>query len=247
MKKKNHSIKNKSKNQFKSKAFKKMILAVLILLLIIIIFAYFRNSHLKNNEEFITDFSELELYLQENPSFEIAVISGGCFWCVESDLEKLHGVQKAISGYTSNNSQDNIPTYQEVASGQTDFRESVLVVYDSNKISYENVVKYFFITHDASDSGGSFYDRGFQYTSAIYYQDKEQKEIIEKIIKEINEKKLFNSPIITSVEELKNFYVAEEYHQNYYKKNPNKYQLYRIGSGREKFVNDLQEKYQDLN
>ena len=179
--------------------------------------------------------------LKEHSSFKVGVFSGGCFWCVESDFEKLEGVVYAISGYTSNNSLDTQPTYNEVASGSTDFRESVLVVYDSSIVSYKELVVYFLSIHDATDVGGSFHDRGFQYSSAIYYQSNEEKEVVQEVIEQTQQ--LFENPIITSVEEFVNFYEAEEYHQDYYKKNPVKYSVYRRSSGREQFVNSLKEEF----
>lgn len=237
-------MKNKNKNESLNKRniFDKKLIITLILLVILMVIV----SICLINRDKKVDFEQLNLDLEQNSNLKTAVFSGGCFWCVESDLEKLNGVKQAISGYTSNNSLDSQPIYEEVASGETNFRESVLVVYDSSILTYEELVTYFFTIHDASDVEGSFYDRGFQYTSAIYYETNQEKRIIQNIIKELEEKKLFQTSIITSVEELQNFYTAEKYHQDYYKENPVRYNLYRTSSGREKFVKELQEKYSDI-
>lgn len=221
---------------------------ILIIVFILVLFGIFSMNFNKNEKlekEFLS-LEDLNITLENNESYKLAVVSGGCFWCVETDLEKLEGVIYAISGYTSNDSRDTQPIYNDVASGRTKFRESVLVVYDSQIVSYEEIIMYFFTIHDASDEGGSFYDRGFQYTSAIYYNSEDEKKIINDIITQVSEKNLHESKIITSVEEFVNFYPAEKYHQDYYLKNPIRYNVYRTSSGREKFVNELQEKAKEL-
>lgn len=202
------------------------------------------KSNSKNEQESI---SLLEFREEFNISDEnsIAIFSGGCFWCVEKDFEKVKGVIEAVSGYTSNSSQDQAPSYEEVASGSTDFRESVAVIYNSEEISYKELVEHFLVHHDPTDEGGSFYDRGFQYTSAIYYKDKTQREIAQDVISTFENEEIYSKPITTSVEPLINFYTAEKYHQNYYKKSPLQYRAYRFASGRDRHISSVKEELED--
>jgi peptide methionine sulfoxide reductase msrA/msrB len=184
-----------------------------------------------------------EFNVDENNS--IAVFSGGCFWCVEKDFETLYGVEQAISGYTSNNSQDQAPTYEEVASGTTNFRESVAVIYNNQTLSYKELITHFLLHHDPTDENGSFYDRGFQYTSAIYYQSESEREIAQETIAQFEKENIFSKPIVTSVEPLVNFYKAEKYHQNYYEKHPFQYKAYRYASGRDRFIESVQKEFDE--
>lgn len=170
------------------------------------------------------------LDVQSYEGFESAYFAGGCFWCVESDFEKLVGVEEAISGYMGGD-QEN-PTYKD----HGDHRESVRVVYDAEVVDYETLVQYFFRHHDPVDPGGSFYDRGFQYTSAIYPNNEGEEQTALRVIEEIDEEGVFDSEIVTAVESGKKFWRAEEYHQDYYLKNPTRYNGYRFASGRDKFI-----------
>jgi peptide methionine sulfoxide reductase msrA/msrB len=166
---------------------------------------------------------------------EIATLAGGCFWCIEAPFEKVDGVIKVISGYAGGTTQG--PTYSEVSSGNTDHRESVQVYYDPAVISYSEIISIFWKQFDPTDEGGSFYDRGFQYSSAIFYMNEEQKEIAERSKKELDMSGIFDDPIVTPVIEFTTFYPAEDYHQDFYKKDPNRYYSYREGSGRDEFIN----------
>ena len=163
-----------------------------------------------------------------------AYFAGGCFWCLESDFEKLDGVVEAVSGYSGG--QEDNPTYESVSAHTGNHRESVQVVYDPDKVSYAKLADFFFKHHDPSDAGGSFGDRGHSYTSAVYYETQEQKEIIDKIVNKLNDSDRFDSPVATSVEELTKFWPAEEYHQDYYIKNSLRYNGYRFASGRDQFI-----------
>ena len=165
---------------------------------------------------------------------EIATLAGGCFWCIEAPFEKVQGVVKVISGYAGGTKEN--PTYGEVSSGKTDYRESVQVYYDPLVISYAEILDIFWKQFDPTDEGGSFADRGFQYTSAIFYHNKDQKEIAELSKKELDKSGIFEEAIVTPIIELTTFYPAEEYHQDYYKKNPERYYNYRKGSGRDTFI-----------
>jgi peptide methionine sulfoxide reductase msrA/msrB len=171
---------------------------------------------------------------KNNKKLEEAYFAGGCFWCIESDFEKIPGVEEAISGYSGGHV-DN-PTYEQVSSGETGHRESVKVLYDPDKVNFKQLVERFWRMFDPTDLRGSFGDRGHQYTSAIFYTTEEQKEIAEESKKRLQESGRFDDPIVTPIEPLKNFYEAEEYHQDYYEKNKIRYKTYRFFSGRDSFI-----------
>ena len=169
--------------------------------------------------------------------YEKATFAGGCFWCSESDFEKHNGVVEVISGY-SGGVEEN-PSYEEVSSGYTGHRESIQVYYDPKKISYEKLLDVYWRHINPTDNDGQFSDRGKQYTTAIFYHNPNQKKLAEKSKKELENSGKFDKPIVTSIEKFKNFYPAEEYHQDYHEKNPLKYGFYRKASGRDKFVCNL--------
>lgn len=168
---------------------------------------------------------------------EIATFAGGCFWCVEANFEKHPGIISAVSGYAGG--EEESPTYKEVSAGTTGHRESVQITYDPDVISYEELLDIFWRTIDPTDEGGSFVDRGFQYTSAIFYHDDEQKRLAEESADKVRDR--FGS-VATEIIPYTTFYPAEEYHQDYYKKNPLKYKYYRSGSGRDDFIEENWEK-----
>ena len=166
--------------------------------------------------------------------FERAYFAGGCFWCVEADLEKLDGVAEVISGYTGGELAD--PTYKQVARGGTGHREAVEVIYDPEVVSYQELLSAFWRLHDPTDAEGSFVDRGFHYSSAIYVQNDTERALAEGAIEALNASGKFDAPITTEVLDAGPFYVAEEYHQDYYKKSATKYGFYRRLSGRDQFI-----------
>ncbi|EKO3441300.1 peptide-methionine (R)-S-oxide reductase MsrB [Vibrio fluvialis] len=168
---------------------------------------------------------------------EIATLAGGCFWCTESDLEKLDGVITVVSGYSGGNV-DN-PTYKQVSSGSTGHIESVQVTYDADKISYEQVLDHFFRHIDPTDDQGSFVDRGNQYRPAIFYHNAQQKQIAERFMKEIDESGIFRKPLKTELIAFKKFWPAEEYHQDFYKKSSLRYKYYRYASGRDQYLDEI--------
>lgn len=178
---------------------------------------------------------------RENQGLAEATFAGGCFWCVEADFEKLDGVQEAISGYAGG--QETAPSYDQVASGNTGHRESVRVRYDPEKISYAELVDHFWHTIDPTDAGGSFVDRGQQYSSAIFYHNEEQKRIAEESKQILESSGVFEKPIVTEILPLTTFYKAESYHQDYYKHHSIRYHLYRYGSGRDRFLDDAWENH----
>lgn len=163
-----------------------------------------------------------------------AVFAGGCFWCVESDFEKTPGVAQVLSGYTGGSKEN--PAYEEVSSGKSGHVEAVQVIYDPNKVAYGDLLEVFWRHVDPTDGGGQFVDRGPQYRSAIFYQDEGQRTLAEKSKKALQESGRFGKSIATEILPLKRFYPAEDYHQDYYKKNEYRYKLYRWNSGRDQFL-----------
>jgi peptide methionine sulfoxide reductase msrA/msrB len=163
-----------------------------------------------------------------------AVFAGGCFWCTESDFEKTGGVIEAISGYTGG-SVDH-PTYKQVSAGGTGHVEAVKVIYDPQKISYAELLDVFWRHVDPTDAGGQFVDRGSQYRSVIFYANDEERQLAESSKKALAASGRFERSIATDILPLGEFFEAEEYHQDYYKKNPIRYKWYRSGSGRDRFI-----------
>lgn len=163
-----------------------------------------------------------------------AVFAGGCFWCTESDFEKSEGVIEAISGYTGGTVTN--PTYEQVSGGGTGHVEAIKVIYDPARITYEELLDVFWKHIDPTDAGGQFVDRGSQYRSVIFYADQKQKELAEASKTRLNESGIFSKPIATEILPLGEFYPAEAYHQDYYKKKPLRYRWYRSGSGRDRFI-----------
>lgn len=163
-----------------------------------------------------------------------ATFAGGCFWCVESDFEKVDGVLEVISGYTGGHKEN--PTYEEVSSGRTGHVEAVQVIYDRSKVSYEQLLDVFWRHIDPTDPEGQFVDRGSQYKSAIFYHDEEQRRLAEISRQRLQASGRFSKPIVTEILPLKTFYPAEDYHQDYYQKSPLRYHFYRASSGRDAFL-----------
>lgn len=163
-----------------------------------------------------------------------ATFAGGCFWCMEPPFEKLAGVREVISGYTGGSKVN--PTYEEVSSGATGHLESVEVIYDPSVISYDRLLDVFWKNIDPTDSGGQFVDKGGQYRSAIFYHSEEQKRLAETSKQKLGASGIFQKPIVTEILPATTFYKAEDYHQDYYKKNPTKYKFYRYNSGRDQFL-----------
>ena len=167
-------------------------------------------------------------------NYEKATFAAGCFWCMESPFEKLDGVSSVISGYISGHVEN--PTYEQVSSGTTGHTEAVQVTYDPETISYQGLLDVFWRQFDPTDGGGSFHDRGSQYRSGIFYHNDEQKKLAEASKQALDASGKFDQPISTEITEATTFYPAEDYHQDYYKKNPIRYNYYRSGSGRDKYI-----------
>ncbi|MHC1726764.1 MAG: peptide-methionine (S)-S-oxide reductase MsrA [Syntrophobacteraceae bacterium] len=163
-----------------------------------------------------------------------ATFAGGCFWCTQADFEKIDGVVKVIAGYTGG--QQANPSYKEVSAGGTDHLEAVRVIYDPDRVSYKELLDFFWRHVNPTDSGGQFVDRGAQYRSAIFYHDEEQRRLAEESRLELDKSGRFDKPIVTEIKKSSAFYPAEDYHQDYYKKNPVRYKYYRFRSGRDQFI-----------
>jgi len=171
--------------------------------------------------------------------YEIATFAGGCFWCMESPFEKMEGITEVLSGYTGGH-KDN-PTYDEVSSGKTGHVEAIQIKYDPSKIEYKKLLDIFWKQIDPTDPHGQFVDKGMQYRSAIFYHTMEQKTIAEQSKKELNDSGRYHKPIVTKIIKASSFYTAEDYHQDYYKKNPIGYKSYRSRSGRDQYLKKIWE------
>jgi peptide-methionine (S)-S-oxide reductase len=167
----------------------------------------------------------------------VATFAGGCFWCMEPPFDKLEGVISTTSGYTGGHVPN--PGYQQVSGGGTGHTEAVRIVYDPSRISYSRLLEVFWRNIDPLDAGGQFCDRGDQYRSAVFYHDSEQQRLAEQSKQELQKGPTFvkyEKPIATEITAAGEFYPAEEYHQDYYKKNPIRYRFYRHGCGRDKVL-----------
>jgi peptide methionine sulfoxide reductase msrA/msrB len=171
---------------------------------------------------------------QAASTHKTAVFGGGCFWCMEPPFEQLEGVVDVMAGYSGGEEEN--PTYEQVSSGRTGHIESVRVVYDPEKISFKELLDTFWRYVDPTDPGGQFADRGEHYKTAIFYNNDEEKKIAEQSRKELEASGIFNRPIATALRPAQPFYPAEEYHQDYYKKNVLHYEAYKVGSGRAGFL-----------
>ncbi len=159
-----------------------------------------------------------------------ATFAGGCFWCVEEAFDKLPGVVSTTSGYIGGHK--SMPTYREVSSGGTGHTEAVEVTYDPRKVSYEKLLDAFWLNHDPTVGDRQFCDVGSQYRPAIFWHDEEQKRLAEASRVKIESTKPFKEPLRTQIAKAPQFWPAEDYHQDYYKKNPARYKFYVTGCGR---------------
>jgi len=158
-----------------------------------------------------------------------AVFAGGCFWCTESDFDKVPGIVSTTSGYAGGRVEN--PTYEQVSGGGTGHLESVRVVYDPRRVSHAALVEHFFHTIDPLDGGGQFCDRGSQYRSAIFVANEQERRVAEQLKAKLGG--VLAKPIATDILPAARFYPAEDYHQDYYKKNPIRYKFYRHNCGRD--------------
>jgi len=169
--------------------------------------------------------------------YEKATFAGGCFWCIEEAFEKIDGVIEAVSGYTGGHVEN--PTYRDVSSGYTGHFEAVEVTFDPLKVSYEDLLNVFWQNIDPTDDGGQFVDRGSQYHTAIFYHNETQKRLAEESRNRLINSGRFDKPIVTQILKAKKFYKAEDYHQDYYKKDKFNYKMYKLNSGRMAYKNKV--------
>ena len=167
----------------------------------------------------------------------MATFAGGCFWCMEPPFDAEPGVLESIVGYTGGSTEN--PTYEQVSAGGSGHVESIRIIYDPAIVGYERMLDIFWKNIDPLDSNGQFCDKGSQYRSAIFYHDAEQRELAEMSKKRIEEGGSLPGPIVTEIVPAITFYPAEEYHQEYYKKNPIRYKFYRLSCRRDKRLGEL--------
>jgi peptide-methionine (S)-S-oxide reductase len=171
------------------------------------------------------------------PELAKATFGGGCFWCMEPPFDKLEGVISTTSGYTGGKLEN--PTYEQVSSGGTGHAEAVQVLYDPVKISYEKLLRVFWRNIDPLTANRQFCDAGSQYRSAIFYHNEKQKRLAEQSKHKLEDSGHFDKPIVTEIVSAGEFYVAEDYHQDYYQKNALRYKIYRYACGRDQRLEDL--------
>lgn len=172
---------------------------------------------------------------ESESNIQVAIFAGGCFWCMEPPFDKMDGVLSTISGYTGGRTSN--PTYEQVKTGRTGHIESLQVTFDSQVVTYEQLLWVFWHNVDPVRADGQFCDKGNQYRPMIFYQDAEQKRLAEKTRAEASEQ--LGMRLKTSLVKATTFYEAEEYHQDYYQKNPTKYKFYRWNCGRDKRLTEL--------
>ena len=201
-----------------------------IVLIVVVIFIAM-TTFFKMNGKKVIEKIDIENY---SGKIEKAVFAGGCFWCMEAAFEEIDGVIEVISGYTGGDKVN--PSYGEVSSGKTLHKEAVQVLYDPEKVSYEELLNVFWRQIDPTDDGGQFVDRGPQYRTAIFYKTDDQKNLAEESKQALDRSKKFDKPIVTEILSEKEFYKAEEYHQDYSQKRSIQYKIYEKASGRKDFV-----------
>lgn len=171
------------------------------------------------------------------PATARAIFAGGCFWCMEQPFDLLPGVVSTTSGYIGGHKVD--PSYQEVSAGGTGHAEAVEVVFDPQRVSYEQLLEVFWRNIDPTDAGGQFVDRGSQYRSGIFYLNEVQRQLAEDSKDALTKTGPFKKPIVTEIVAATEFYPAEDYHQDYYQNNPLRYKFYRFNSGRDQFLDKV--------
>jgi peptide-methionine (S)-S-oxide reductase len=175
--------------------------------------------------------------MTDNDSLKKATFAGGCFWCMEPPFDKLEGVISTVSGYTGGHTER--PTYEQVSNGGTGHAEAVEVIYDPAKVTYARLLEIFWRNIDPTVVNRQFCDVGDQYRTAIFYHDDEQKRLAEDSKRALEQSPRFGGKIATQIAPATAFYPAEEYHQDYYKKNPVRYKYYRFSCGRDERLEEL--------
>lgn len=171
-----------------------------------------------------------------NENKEFATFAGGCFWCMVKPFDELPGIIDVISGYSGGHLEN--PAYKDIKAGNSGHYEVVQVTFDPALFPYERLLELYWPQIDPTDDGGQFHDRGDQYRTAIFYHNEHQKHLAEQTKNEIENSGRFKKPIVTKILPASTFYPAEEYHQKFYKKNPDEYKLDRAKSGRDEFIDN---------
>ena len=178
--------------------------------------------------------TEAEAKLQ---NLAVATFAGGCFWCMEGPYDKLDGVISTTSGYIGGETEN--PTYKQVTTGSTGHTEAVQIVYDPEKVSYVKLLEVFWVNHDPTEADGQFCDKGSQYRPGIFFYNEEQEALARQSKRNVEQTKSFSEPVVTEITMATTFYAAEEYHQDYYLRNPHRYKFYRWGCGRDSRLEQL--------
>ncbi|KXH81935.1 peptide-methionine (S)-S-oxide reductase MsrA [Sporosarcina sp. HYO08] len=173
---------------------------------------------------------------RKNNHYEIATFAGGCFWCMVQPFDTQPGIEKVVSGYIGGTTEN--PTYEEVRAGITGHTEAVQITYDPTIFPYEQLVEIYWQQIDPTDAEGQFRSRGSSYRTVIFYHSEEQRKIAEQSKQALIESDRFSKPIVTTIEPATTFYLAEEYHQDYYQKNPDQYAVFKEESGRAPFIRE---------
>ncbi len=205
-----------------------MVVGLLIIVGVLVIpeaYAYFTKRNYESQAVTEADIPD---------NYHVATFAGGCFWCMEPPFEKLKGVKEAVSGYTGGHTEN--PTYEEVSAGGTGHLEAVQVYFNPDVITYEQLLAVYWRQINPTDDEGQFVDRGYQYTTAIFYHSEKQKKLAQQSKQHIAESGRFEEEIVTPIRPAEEFYRAEEYHQDYYKKNEWRYKFYRGNSGRDDYL-----------
>ncbi|MBM7646132.1 peptide-methionine (S)-S-oxide reductase [Scopulibacillus daqui] len=176
----------------------------------------------------------------EGKKYELATFAGGCFWCMVKPFDEYPGIHKVVSGYSGGHTKN--PTYEDVCTGETGHYEVVQITFDPAVFPYKKLLDIYWPQIDPTDDGGQFFDRGSQYRTAIFYHNEEQRILAEQSKEELAKSGRFNKPIVTKILPASTFYPAEEYHQHFYKKNPEEYVQERQASGRNDFIKKHWEK-----
>lgn len=177
------------------------------------------------------------VFAATDEEFAVATFAGGCFWCVESDFDTVPGVVETISGYTGGTVEN--PTYKQVTKGGTGHWEAVQIRYDPKQVSYERLLHIFWRSVDPTDDGGQFCDRGESYQTVIFVGNDEERRLAETSRQMLQESRVLDAPVVTPIEPAGVFYPAEDYHQDYYTKNPIRYRYYRFSCGRDSRVKQV--------
>jgi len=189
-------------------------LSVICLFAILLPFAACSQQQNKSNNT-----SQRTVYMPKREGLAVATFAGGCFWCTEGVLERLNGVEEAVSGYSGGNTKN--PTYEQVSAGTSGHAEAVQIWYDPQKITYRELLEAFFATHDPTTLNRQGADIGTQYRSAVFYRTKEEEAIAWQVIRNLEQSGKIKGKVVTEIAPFTAFYEAEDYHQNYYNRNPN--------------------------